>query len=148
MRTFLAACGALALAALSPLPAVAQTWAESVWTQLQDQYMTAMAEGYESETFVIGKLYEGERVTWSLQLHEGNYQIRAACDGDCMDVDLRFFEDGMEIASDTATDYAPILNVDVYMDGAYEIEVEMYECSAEPCYYGVGVFHVSGGESI
>lgn len=142
MRKVLVPAGVLAIATAVFLPSstLAQSWATTVWNQLQDRYEDASDDGYESVYYVIGRLDEGEKSTWSLYFERGEYEVRAACDGDCGDVDLRFFSDGDEIASDTATDDDPIMNIDVTGAGTFDVEVEMYECDVEPCYYGLGIF--------
>jgi hypothetical protein len=65
----------------------------------------------------------------------------AFCDEDCSDIDL-YLEDenGNEIDSNVSTDDVPIIECRPAWSGRFQIRVRMYECSVEPCYFGVGVF--------
>jgi hypothetical protein len=76
-------------------------------------------------------------------LNGGNsYLVLGACDGDCQDIDIRLYdENGNEIDSDTSDDDIPALEGVVETTARFSIQVEMYACNVEPCYFGLGVFY-------
>jgi hypothetical protein len=123
-------------------PGSAQTYAATVWTQLESQYSQAEADGYASRNYIIGRLNDGEEETWTINLFAGNtYRITGACDGDCQDIDLVLLNsDGSELDSDLLVDDIPILNYTVKTAGSYSIRVIMAQCKEDPCYFGLGVF--------
>ena len=76
------------------------------------------------------------------EIFNDDYMILAACDEDCSDVDITVYdEDGDTVASDVSTDDVPVVRLSPKRDGQYRIEIKMYECSSEPCYWGFGVFN-------
>ena len=38
-------------------------------------------------------------------------------------------------------DDVPVIELDLKEGGRYQFQVTMYECSVEPCYFGLGVFY-------
>ncbi|MGA1357124.1 MAG: protein kinase domain-containing protein [Prochlorothrix sp.] len=84
----------------------------------------------------------GMTETLTLDLDQGQtYSIVAACDEDCSDLDLVLYDDnGNEIDTDTGTDDFPIVEVAPAWNATFSLEVQMYNCSATTCVYGVGVF--------
>jgi hypothetical protein len=69
------------------------------------------------------------------------YVISAVCDNDCSDIDMVISNDkGREEASDTESDDTPVLEFSPKKSGSYKITIKMYECSTNPCYYGIGIF--------
>ncbi len=121
----------------------AQPYADLVWQQLQAVNGIAEQEGYVSQNYIIGKLSQGQTDNWTMTLYGGySYVIMGACDGDCQDVDIRLFDEyGNEIASDVSEDDIPTLEGVVEETAQYTIQVDMYACSNEPCYFGLGIFH-------
>jgi hypothetical protein len=108
---------------------IVQTFAESTgWEQTHD--------------FEIGSLDAGETDSFTGDFREGwEYRIVSFCDEDCSDIDLYLHdEDGDEIDSDVSTNDVPIISCRPRRSEEYTIEVRMYECSSEPCYFGIGIF--------
>ena len=54
----------------------------------------------------------------------------------------RFLEDrnGNEIASDVEIDSFELLMITAPYSGTFDVHVRMYECTAEPCFFSVGVY--------
>jgi hypothetical protein len=122
--------------------ASAQSYARTVWEQLDRAYTTASGNGYTTRNYILGRLDQGDTDTWSLTLYSGNdYKVVGACDGDCRDVDL-FVEDddGRTVGSDESRDDTPIVNVHINNTGTYKFKVKMYDCKENPCYYGISIF--------
>ena len=134
----------IVLAAMAlPRQAQSQDAAGLVWTQLEAVYEWVDGQGYYTENYLIGKLDEDETDTWTMPLDGGNeYIIIGACDGDCGDLDIVILdENDDEVARDTATDDVPVVELDLKDGGMYQIQVTMYSCSIEPCYFGLGIFY-------
>ncbi len=114
--------------------------------QVADQLDAAITEfgysGYEqiNEHIDPDGLYEGESHFFELDMAPGyEHAIMAVCDSDCTDIDLILYEDGVEVDFDREPGTVPII-IGVPDRAYYEVEVFMYGCSVEPCYYGVGLF--------
>ena len=132
------------LAAMAlPRQAQAQDAAGTVWSQLEAVYGWASGEGYSTRNYLIGKLDEDETDTWTMTLYGGNdYVIIGACDGDCGDLDITVLDEyDNTVARDTETDDVPVVNLNLKDQGRYQIQVKMYSCSVEPCYFGLGIFY-------
>jgi len=131
------------LSVLGPATATAQSYADLVWDQLKAVYGVASDDGYDSMNYIVGKIDEGETEAWTLTLVGGySYMILGACDGDCQDIDIRLYdEDGNLVDSDTTEDDVPAVQGTVDTTARFTVEVEMYACSSEPCYFGFGVFY-------
>ncbi len=127
---------------LSPSDAQAQSYAVTVWNQLNAQYTRVNQEGFSSSKYIIGRLKNSETENWNITLYAGNtYMITGVCDGDCKDIDLALIDSGRkELVSDTSADDVPVMSWDVKTTGTYTIKVTMYSCSTDPCYFGLGVF--------
>ena len=125
-----------------PSPAQAQSYAVTVWNQLTAQYNRLNTEGYASSKYIIGRLKNSETENWNITLHAGNtYQITGVCDGDCKDIDLALLDaNRKELVNDTSADDVPILSYAIRTTGVYTVTVTMYQCSQDPCYFGLGVF--------
>ncbi len=135
---------AMTLATMAfPHQAESQGPAGTVWTQLEAVYDWADAEGYSTRNYIIGKLDEDEKDTWTMTLYGGNdYLIIGACDGDCGDLDIALLDEyDNTVARDTETDDVPVVELSLKNQGRYQIQVTMYSCSVEPCYFGLGIFY-------
>ena len=143
MKILSAAITAAAALTILPGQATAQDAAGTVWTQLEAVYGWADDQGYSTRNYVIGKLDEDEKDTWTMTLYGGNdYLIIGACDGDCGDLDISVLDENDNVvARDTETDDVPVIELDLKEGGRYQFRVTMYECSVEPCYFGFGVFY-------
>lgn len=135
---------AMTLATMAfPSQARAQDAAGTVWSQLEAVYGWADGEGYSTRNYLIGKLDKDETDTWTMTLYGGNeYIIIGACDGDCGDLDIAVLDEyDNPVAGDTETDDVPVVELNLEEQGRYQIKVTMYDCSVEPCYFGLGIFY-------
>ncbi|MBT5332041.1 MAG: hypothetical protein HOL48_09720 [Porticoccaceae bacterium] len=131
------------VSALLSSTAYAQSYADTVWTKLQEWYEDYSGDGYSVENYVVGKLDEGETDSWSFWLGGGNnYTIIGVCDEDCGDIDLAIFDDGDALVDeDVLEDDYPIVSVSPTSDELFTVDVDMYECDVEPCYFGIAIFY-------
>lgn len=131
------------LVTLVSIPVSAQRYADTVWEQLQDWYDDYSDDGYDIQNYVVGKLYEDEVNTWTFYLEgDRDFTIVGVCDEDCADIDLAIYDDrGRLIDEDVLEDDYPIVHVSPSRDGEYDIEVTMFSCSVEPCYFGFAIFY-------
>ena len=110
---------------------------------LQDAYDALLADDtYRFEHSLYGDLNSSGDETFQIQMRSGrSYAVLGACDDDCTDMDL-FLEDrnGKEIASDVETDSFPLMTITAPYSGTFDVRVRMYECTAEPCFFSVGVY--------
>ncbi|GEM_PF-984663 len=120
----------------------AQSYADDVWDQLQDWHDDYTDDGYSVESYVVGKLDEDDTYSWTFWLDGGtDYTIIGVCDEDCDDIDLSIMDDdGDMVDEDFLEDDYPIVSVSPRRDGAYTIDVDMYECNVEPCFFGIAIF--------
>jgi hypothetical protein len=131
------------VSALLSSTAYAQSYADTVWTKLQEWYEDYSEDGYSVENYVVGKLDEGETDSWSFWLGGGNnYTIIGVCDEDCGDIDLAIYDDGDALVDeDVLEDDYPIVSVSPTSDELFTVDVDMYECDVEPCYFGIAIFY-------
>lgn len=89
-----------------------------------------------------GNLAQGQ--TWNVpaQLVAGvDYRVLGVCDRDCADLDLALFDpNGTLVSQDSSTDSHPVVSVAPGYDGAFTVQVQMYNCSVAPCYYAVALY--------
>ena len=96
---------------------------------------------------------EGERATREFRFSggRGQYVVMGLCDEDCGDIDLHLWDTGKVRGesprlSDIEPDAEPLLISGVLgddlVDGDYEIEIQMFECRAEYCYFAVGLYRL------
>ncbi len=137
-------CALVMWAGTLAVPAHAQTDYESqVQFQLDLVKTFAESTGWEqTHDFEIGSLEEGESDAFTGTFRDGwEYRIVSFCDNDCSDVDLYLRDgDGDELDSDISTNDVPIIGCRPGRTGEYTVQLTMYECSVEPCYFGIGVF--------
>lgn len=120
----------------------AQSYTEVVWNQIQNSFDSASDDGYGMKNYIIGAINEDEDNTWTFYLTGGtDYLFRGFCDEDCNDLDLYLYDnDGDEISSDIEDDDFPLIYFTPSRSGRYQIEVSMYACEIEPCYWGLAIF--------
>ena len=138
----------LAIALVVLLLAAGSTTAQSQYTdqvfrQLQEMYDDAGEDGLYLRNYIVGSLDQGEEDIWTMTFYEDTeYVIYGACDRDCGDIDLTIMgEDGTVVDSDTLSDDYPVVSVLPSKDTRYQVKATMYACSAEPCYFGIGIFN-------
>lgn len=136
---------ACTLAVLSPSLAAAQNTEFENQVRFQLNLVKRFAEtvGFAAtHDFHVGSLRDDQSDQLTVTLEGGmEYRIVSFCDEDCSDVDLYLLDGkGNAVQEHTGTDDTPILEVRPDRGGSFTIRVRMYECSTEPCYFGVGVF--------
>jgi hypothetical protein len=106
-----------------------------------DQHRSAL-RGYRMDDQFIGTMNHGGSYRLNATAQRGQeIVITGACDQDCSDLDLIIYDDrGRELDRDVLVDDFPVLRLRAPYSGDYEVEVVMYQCSVNPCYFGVGLF--------
>ncbi len=122
--------------------AAAQSYAQTVWSQLQRGYEHVNQNDYKLKNYILGRLDDSETDSWSFFLSAGTqYMVIGACDEDCTDIDIVVKdEDGDVVAQDFADDDVPIVRFTPSASGRFTIETSMYDCTAYYCYFGFGIF--------
>jgi hypothetical protein len=118
-------------------------WVQQVRRQLTAAGGTFSQRGYTlSHDIHTGSLRDDASEDLTLSLDGGTeYQIVGVCDNDCSDVDITLYDaSGSVVDSDLLDDDVPIVSVSPSRSGRYRVHVSMAVCTAEPCYYGVGVY--------
>jgi hypothetical protein len=132
------------LLVVAPAPLAGQDYADQVWNQLQEDYaMYVEADDFFLKNYIIGALNSGRTDSWTFTLDQGTgYAITGACDEDCTDLDI-VVEDanGNVVARDEADDDRPIVEFSPNRSASYTVNVKMYSCVEEPCYFGFGIFY-------
>lgn len=120
----------------------AQSYTETVWNQIQNSYESASDDGYSMKNYVIGAIDEDEDNTWTFNFNSGtDYLLRGFCDEDCNDLDLYLYDsESNEIDSDIEDDDFPLIYFTPEKSGHYKIEISMFSCKVEPCYWGLAMF--------
>lgn len=123
-------------------PGYAQSYTEIVWTQIQNSFESASSDGYAMKNYIIGAIGEDEDNTWTFYLDSSKeYLIRGFCDEDCNDLDLYLRDNsGEELDSDIEDDDFPLMYFSPTSSDRFQIEISMYSCSVEPCYFGLAIF--------
>jgi hypothetical protein len=89
-----------------------------------------------------GGLQQGQ--TWNVPAHLQpgiDYRIVGVCDRDCADLDLIVYDpQGAAITQDTSTTSQPVVGVQPAYAGAFTVQVQMYNCTVEPCYYAIALY--------
>jgi len=138
---------AAALAAASP-SAAQNTYQQQIRSQLLRHSERVRGIGYNADREpVYGSLNDDDNDQKAVMLQAGNrYVMIGVCDEDCSDIDLRLFApDGTKIIEDIETDDYPTLQFTAPVTGTYRVSVEMATCRSNPCYWGMQVYHGSGG---
>lgn len=127
---------------LLPQQAAAQSYAETVWTQLNRAYQQVNGDGYNTRNYIIGRMNSGASDSWTFSL-PGNstYRIVGVCDNDCDDLDIAVLDGDRKVAEDVLDDDVPIVNFSSKGETRYTVRVTMASCKSEPCFFGIGVFY-------
>jgi hypothetical protein len=142
MRRCLVLSGFVASAAASGLTAQAG-WERQVGDELAAVGDFLSSQGYSlTHEVQVGSLAGTRQETFWVQLPSGmQYALLAVCDGYCGNVDLELFDvGGTSIDSDYQWDDAPLVRVTPDSTGRYRVRVQVDQCDADLCSYGVGVF--------
>lgn len=133
---------ALPLAALPPEQAHAQEHAQVVWDQLKMHHDLLADSNFRFLQYIISSEQQSGKSEWTFTMDSHNsYALTAACDSDCGDIDIRIKNAyGEELAEDADESDNALIQFSPTASGQYTVEVEMYQCRQEPCYYGIGMF--------
>lgn len=129
--------------AFASAPVFAQSYARQVWNQLQDVYnQVSDNSDFELEKYVIGKLDQGKRDSWTFTLERGvEYLIIGACDNDCSDLDMTVVDQqDAVIVKDEEVDATPTARFRVNRTGEFTVDLDMFKCRDNPCFFGFGLF--------
>lgn len=145
MRKLTRAAAACALVAALATPAFAQDAEYRAQLQTQLEAARSMFQGENMDVAAgpfFGSLAEGAKETYTLRVQRGEtYHILGVCDNDCSDLDIRLLNSSGEvIGEDQLEDDVPIVELVPTITGTVRIEVEMYKCSAEPCFFAVEAY--------
>lgn len=100
-------------------------------------------DGYKlTHNIQYGRLRDKQSTNYYFTLNRGrNYKIYAVCDGDCGDIDLCLYDEyGNKISCDKTTDDKPLVTVRPKWTGRFRLWVNMYDCSWNPCRFGIAAF--------
>jgi hypothetical protein len=109
---------------------------------------TVAQQGYRADPnafhtdMIVGTLYAGNSVGLEVDLDFGvEYMIVGVCDADCSDLDLSLTElQSNVLFEDLLDDDAPIFEFTSPSSGVFFLDVDMYECSVEPCSFAYQVY--------
>lgn len=138
--------GAFVALALLASPASAQVpdpFARDLAQQLARAENVLSQEGYgRAAGPFAGGLSQRNSRRYNVTLRAGqDYRIVGVCDSRCGDIDLRVFDqNNAVIAQDLLDDRVPVVQVRPRVTGQYGIELSMYACGAQPCWYAVNVY--------
>ncbi len=134
----------LAAYALAPASLASQTqWENQVLSQIRTAGNLFQSDGFRLQGEAhTGTLAISASEDFPIFLEAGvTYAFIGVCDADCADIDLSIADQyGEVVDSDYQDDDVPVLEVTPRASGQYRVHVYMADCSAEPCYYGVGTF--------
>ena len=104
---------------------------------------TSEKAGYTRSNHERGfdKLNSGETDSFRVNLRQGyQYKIMGVCDKYCKDLDFKLFDDnGNQVSSDSSADSMPIVDVAPKWSATFKLQVNMYNCTRNPCFYGLTV---------
>jgi len=114
--------------------------AQILMQQLQQVEQAATQQGYQQvgQPFA-GGLLQGQSWNVPAQLVAGyEYRVLGVCDQNCRDMDVAIYdESGATVAQDNANDDHPVVAVAPAANGQFTIQAQMFQCSAQPCYYAL-----------
>ncbi|MEM6256500.1 MAG: hypothetical protein AAF821_26625 [Cyanobacteria bacterium P01_D01_bin.156] len=120
-----------------------QAWKTQVGSQLIAATQQVGLNGYQlTHDPFLGKLEDNTRESIRITLEGGvSYGLIGVCDEDCGDIDLHLYDENDNlIDSDTQGDDYPVIQVQPEWTGPFSIVVEMPNCAAAYCYYGLGAY--------
>ena len=118
-----------------------QSFAQQMWDRLQATYDVIGAHDHSLQNYVIGHLGEGDRDSWTFPFSPNtDYIISGTCDSDCSDFGYMVKDGKGRVIAKLAWMDETLLQFRTGSHDRYTVEVEMYGCSSDPCYFGLGVF--------
>jgi hypothetical protein len=145
LRTLSSLTAALVLSAAAAIPAFAQ---DAAYRAQLDRQLEAARGLFANQNIEVaagpffGSLEEDGRDTYTLQVRGGKkYYVVGVCDTDCTDLDIRLLNaQGTVLAQDQLEDGAPLVELVPSISGSIRIEVTMFKCSSEPCFFAVEAY--------
>lgn len=141
------------LATILLLALASQASSQNAWRDILERQLTAVGNtdalrGYRPDPnafhtdMIVGTLYAGNGVGLEVDLEFGvEYMIIGVCDADCSDLDLSLTDlQSNVLFEDLLDDDVPILGFTSPSSGVFFLNVDMYECSLEPCSFGYKVY--------
>ncbi len=114
--------------------------AQILMQQLQQVEQVAAQQGFQQvgQPFA-GGLLQGQSWNVPAQLMAGyEYRVLGVCDQNCRDMDVAVYDkSGATVAQDNANDDHPVVAVAPAANGQFTIQAQMFQCSAQPCYYAL-----------
>jgi hypothetical protein len=111
--------------------------------QLQQAEQVFAQQGFQlvGQPFA-GALQQGQSWNVPAQVVAGyEYRVIGVCDQNCRDLDLALFDEaGATVAQDVSEDDHPILSVAPAANGQFTIQAQMFQCTAQPCYYALALY--------
>jgi len=108
--------------------------------QLDNIKKQLLKQGYSQTHDVFYEyLDDSDYDFYSINLEAGvEYQIVAVCDEDCGDIDMCIFDSNAnQLDCDKTDDDIPVLIFTATETGKHKVWVKMYECSIDPCKFGL-----------
>jgi hypothetical protein len=144
VRTLAAAFAALALS----IGAAASAQVPDPFARELAQRLTRAETAVTNDGFMLaagpfaGALPQRMARQININLRAGQeYRFVGVCDARCTDIDLRVLDpSGQVVAEDSADDDTPIVHVRATVTGAHRVEVAMYNCAADQCWYAFNVY--------
>lgn len=140
------AVGAMAALALLATPASAQVpdpFALELARKLARAEVALVEDGYgRAAGPFAGGLQQRQSRRFNVTLRAGgDYRIVGVCEARCTDLDLRLFDPNNQLlGQDVLEDTIPVIHARPRLTGQHTIDVTMYRCNAEPCWYAFNVY--------
>jgi len=139
-RIFLTAIASLTLLSTSAFAQQNQTNTHQnvVASQLRAAEAAYLSLGFRRTTTTGSQsLNDDGNATFNMPVVAGQrYAVLGACDGDCTDLDIKVLDPrGATVTQDAATDDLPTAYFEATQTGNYRLQVTMYQCNSNPCYY-------------
>lgn len=141
--TRISLCSSIVVLSLAGISLAQTTYINQVKEQLLGAAIAAGLLNYDlTHDPYIDNLFHRESEAVTLTLRKGySYSIIGVCDEDCGDIDLFLYdENGNRIDSHDGSDSYPVVEVTPRWTANFTVKTHMYQCSASPCYYGLGIF--------
>lgn len=129
--------------ASQPPAAIDESAQAIILAQLQQAHAALGQQGFQ----MVGEPYSGglqQGQHWNVPaplVAGGDYRVVGVCDRDCADLDLVVFDpQGTAVAQDTSSDSQPVVGIQPGYPGTFTVQVQMYNCSVEPCYYALALY--------
>ncbi|KAF0113080.1 MAG: hypothetical protein FD128_1321 [Hyphomonadaceae bacterium] len=139
-RLLLTTIAGLSLISTSAFAQASQTNSHQnvVSSQLRAAEAAYLSLGFRRTTTTGSQsLNDDGNATFNMPVIAGQrYAVLGACDSDCTDLDIKILDaSGAMVTQDAATDDLPTAYFEARQTGSYRLQVTMYQCTSNPCYY-------------